>query len=57
MEFREIYDAIKNGNSSIDDILENIGETSNFIVMEKLLNMELEGIIKRDISGGYVVVE
>lgn len=56
-EYREIYNAILNGKSSFDDIINNTNEDNIFNVSKKLLNMELERLIKKDISGGYSIIE
>ena len=58
-EFIEIYNLIKNGYIFLDEILIHISDVKdNNIsnISEKLIYMELEGLIKKDISGGYRII-
>ena len=59
-EYDEIYNIIKNGYSNLEEIFEQITNENNksiTILMEKLINMELEGLIKKELTGGYIVIE
>ena len=59
-EYIELYNTIKNGNTFLDEIIKNISNRNNnniSNIFEILSKMEIEGIIKRDISGGYSIIE
>ena len=58
--FYTLYNLIKNGYSNLDEIFDQVKDTNKediSNVLEKLMSMELEGLIKKDISGGYEIIE
>ena len=59
-DFYTLYNLIKNGYSNLDEIFDQVKDTNKediSNVLEKLMSMELEGLIKKDISGGYEIIE
>ncbi len=59
-EYSEIYNLIKNGNYFLDEIILNISNSNNnniSNIIEILSKMEIEGIIKRNSSGGYSIID
>ena len=58
--FYTLYNLIKNGYSNLDEIFDQIKDSSEediSNILEKLMSMELEGLIKKDILGGYKIIE
>ena len=53
-DFQEIYNLIENGIADIDNILEKT-KLDIRVVLMKLTNMEIEGLIKQDLSGKYLI--
>ena len=59
-DFYTLYNLIKNGYSNLDEIFDQIKDSSEediSNILEKLMSMELEGLIKKDILGGYKIIE